>query len=114
MCGACGLRHGGSVQMRLAHYPSWAILWTEWGKWRNDSATYAKNWLLTALDHDTWLCARLLIPNSLLDTMARHERHWLRSVAGLFQLPAVCTRTATAVSCPDTRRAAIPHVDHTL
>ena len=42
---------------------------TEWEKWWNDWATYAKNWWRTALDHDRWLCARLLITNSLVDTI---------------------------------------------
>ena len=89
MCGSCGLRHGSSMQMRLAHCPSWAIFWTEWEKWWNDWATYAKNWLLTAPEHDRWLCARLLIPKSLLDTILQHERHRLCLVAGLFQFRAI-------------------------
>ena len=39
--------------------------------------------------HDGWLCARLLIPNSLLDTITQHERHRLRLLAGVFQLRAI-------------------------
>ena len=75
--------------MRRAHCPSWAIFWTEWQKWWNDWATYTQNWLRTASQNDRWLCAHLLIPHSLLDTIPQHERHRLRSVDGLFQFRAI-------------------------
>ena len=80
--------------MRLAHCPSWAIFWTAWQNWWNDWATYAQVWLRTASEHDKWLCTRLLIPHSLLDTIPRdtiplHERYRLRSIAGLFQFRAI-------------------------
>ena len=34
------LRHGGSVQVRLALCPTWAVVWTEWRQWWNEWATY--------------------------------------------------------------------------
>ena len=83
------LRHGGSVQVRLALCPTWAVLWTEWRQWWNEWATYTHTWLRTASDHDKWLCARLLIPLSLLKVVPQWDRYRLRSVAGLFQFRAI-------------------------
>ena len=58
---------------------------TEWEKWWNHWATYAKNWWRTTLDHGRWLCARLLIPNSLMNTIPQHQRRRLCSVVGPIQ-----------------------------
>ena len=87
VCKSCGQKHGVSGQMRLALCPSWAVFWTKWQQWWNDCAAYAHSWLRTTSEHDKWLCARLLIPHSLLDP--QHERYRLRSVVGLFQFCAI-------------------------
>ena len=67
LCGSCGLRHGGSVQMCLAMCRAWSTFCTEWQTWWNDWTTYAKSWLSTTSDHEEWLCACLLIPLSLVE-----------------------------------------------
>ena len=72
VCRSCGLKHGSSVALV--------------GRF---SGPGGRHWLRTASEHDRWLCARLLIPHSLLDTIPRRERCRLRSVAGLFQFPAI-------------------------
>ena len=51
--------------MRLAMYREWSTFWTE--AWWNYWTTYAKSRLSTASDHEKWLCARLLIPLSLVE-----------------------------------------------
>ena len=56
--------------------------------WRNcwtDGTHYTCQWQITANNHERWLCARLLIPWSLIDTIPHTERHKLRAEVGLFQ-----------------------------
>ena len=38
--------------------------------------------MLTASHHDKWLCARLLIPLSLVDSFPQRERHKFRTMVG--------------------------------
>ena len=50
-----------------------------------DWAPYTYRWQQTANNQELWLCARLLIPLSLIDTIPTTERHKRRTEVGLFQ-----------------------------
>ena len=56
----------------------WRRCWTDW-------THYACQWQTTATSHERCLCARLLIPLSLINTIPHTERHKLRAEVGLFQ-----------------------------
>ena len=89
LCGSCSQRHGGLVQMCLALCPTWAIFWLEWRQLWNGRTSCAHSWLHTASDRDNWLCARLLIPLSLLDPVPQQQQYRIRSVVGLFPFRAM-------------------------
>ena len=89
LCGTCGTQHGGSVQMRLAYCPTWSMFWTDWVTWWIDWSHHAQEWLRTATHHERSLCARLLIPHSLVGIFPQQERHKFRSLVGLFQFRAL-------------------------
>ena len=44
---------------------------------------------VAATHHERWLCARLLIPHTLVGIFPQQERHKFRSVVGLFQFRAL-------------------------
>ena len=85
LCANCGQRHGASVLSRLAYCPArgefWDLLRRSWTDWTH----YACQWRTTATSHELWLCAKLLIPLSLIDAITTTERHKLRAEVGLFQ-----------------------------
>ena len=56
----------------------WCRSWTDW-------AQHAYQWQQTATSQELWLCARLLIPQSLVGAIPPTERHKLRMEVGLFQ-----------------------------
>ena len=86
-CPVCQLwqQHGASVQPRLAYCPAWGELWDLWRRSQTDWTHYACQWRTTATSHELRLCARLLIPLSLIDAIPTTERHKLRAEVGLFQ-----------------------------
>ena len=63
-----------------------------------------------------WLCARLLIPLSLLDAVPHHERYRVRSIVELFQFRAIQgvhgQQRKLAAPTPDLGPS--PPVDHAL
>ena len=81
LCSNCGQQHGASVQSRLAYCPAWDLWRRSWTDW----AQHACQWLETATSLELWLCARLLIPLSLINAIPTRERHKLRAEVGLFQ-----------------------------
>ena len=85
LCALCGQYHGASVQSRLAHCPAWSESWDTWRRCWTNWTHYACQWQVTATSHERWLCARLLIPLSLINTIPHTERHKLRAEVGLFQ-----------------------------
>ena len=52
--------------------------WTDW-------AQHTYQWQQTANSQELWLCARLLVPLSLIAAIPTTERHKLRTEVGLFQ-----------------------------
>ena len=85
LCAKCGQQHEASVQSRLAYRPAWGEFWDLWRRSWTDWTHYACQWRTTATSHELWLCARVLIPLSLIDAIPTTERHKLRAEVGLFQ-----------------------------
>ena len=85
MCAHCGQHHWAFVQSRLAYCAAWGEFWDLWRRSWTDWTHYACQWRTTATSHELWLCARLVIPLSLIDTIPKTERHKLRAEVGLFQ-----------------------------
>ena len=85
LCAHCGQYHGASVQSRLAYCPAWGDFWDLWRRSWTDRTHYGCQWRTTATNHELSLCARLLIPLSLIDTIPKTERHKLRVEVGLFR-----------------------------
>ena len=85
LCSQCGQQHGAPVQSRLAYCPAWSDFWDLWCKSSTDWAQYTYQWQRTANNQELWLCARLLVPLSLIDAIPTTERHKLRAQVGLFQ-----------------------------
>ena len=56
---------------------------------RTDWAQHAYQWQETATSRELWLCARLLIPLSLVNAIPTTERHKLQTQFGLFQLRTI-------------------------
>ena len=56
-----------------------------WRRSWTNRTHYACQWQATATGHKRWLCARLLIPLSLINTIPHTKRHKLRAEVGLFQ-----------------------------
>ena len=73
------------MQSRLAYCPARGEFWDPWRRSWTDWAQHAHQWQQTATSQELWLCARLLIPLSLVDAIPTTERHKLRTDAGLFQ-----------------------------
>ena len=73
------------MQSRLAHYPAWGEFWDLWRRSWTDWTQHVCQWQKTATSLELWLCARLLIPLSLIDAIPTTERHKLRAEVGLFQ-----------------------------
>ena len=73
------------MQSRLAYCPAWGEFWDLWRRTWTDWAQHAYQWQQTATSQELWLCARLLIPLSLVDAIPTTERHKLRTEVGLFQ-----------------------------
>ena len=84
LCSQCGHQHGASVQSRLAYCPAWSDFWELWRKSWTDWAPYTYQWQQAANNQELWLCARLLVPLSLIDAIPTAERHKLRAEVGLF------------------------------
>ena len=85
LCSQCGQQHGASVQSRLAYCPAWGDFWDLWRRSWTDWAQYTYQWQQTANSQELWLCARLLVPLSLIAAIPTTERHKLRTEVGLFQ-----------------------------
>ena len=85
LCALCGQHHGASVQSRLARCPAWGEFWDLWRRGWTDWTHHACQWQTIATSHELWLCVKLLIPLSLIDTIPQTERHKLRAEVGLFQ-----------------------------
>ena len=73
------------MQSRLAYCPAWGEVWDLWRRSWTDWAQHTYQRQQTATSHELWLCARLLIPLSLVDAIPTTERHKLRTEVGLFQ-----------------------------
>ena len=73
------------MQSRLTYCPAWGEFWNLWRTSWTDWTQHACQWQKTATRHELWLCARLLIPLSLIDAIPTTERHKLRAEVGLFQ-----------------------------
>ena len=84
LCSTCGQHHGASVQSRLAYCPAWGEFWDLWRKSWTDWTQHACQWQKTATSLELCLCARLLIPLSLINAIPTTERHKLRAEVGLF------------------------------
>ena len=65
------------------------MFWTDWVTWWIDWSHHAQEWPRTAIHHERWLCARLLIPHTLVGIFPQQERQKFRSVVGLFQFRAL-------------------------
>ena len=85
LCSKCGQQHAASVQSRLAYCPAWGEFWDLWRRTSTDWAQHAYQWEQTATSQELWLCARLLTPLSLANTIPTTEQHKLRTEVGLFQ-----------------------------
>ena len=85
LCSQCGQHHGASVQSRLVYCPAWGEFWDLWRRSWTDWAQQACQWQQTATSLELWLCATLLIPQSLINAIPTTERHKLRAEVGLFQ-----------------------------
>ena len=75
--------------MHVAKCEARSIFGTEWQTSWNEWTRYAKISLRASTDHEKWMCARLLVPLSRVETAPSHERHRLRSVAGLFRFRVI-------------------------
>ena len=94
LCSQCGQQHGASVQLRLPYCPAWSDFRDLWRKSWTDWAQYTYQWQRTANNQEPWLCARLLVPLSLIDAIATTARHKRRTQVGPFQfrmIPSVQT-----------------------
>ena len=81
-----GQHHGASVQPRLAYCPAWGEFRDLWRRSRTEWTHYACQWRTTATSHELWLCAKLLIPPSLINGIPKTDKtHKLRAEIGLFQ-----------------------------
>ena len=69
----------------LPTLPAWGEFWDVWRMCWTDWTHYACQWQTTATSHERWLCAMLLIPLSLINTIPHTERHKLWAEVGLFQ-----------------------------
>ena len=85
LCSQCGQQHGAGVQSRLAYCPAWGDFWDLWRTSWTDWAQHTYQWQQTANSQELWLCARLLVPLSLITPIPTTERHKLRTEVGLFQ-----------------------------
>ena len=85
LCANIGQQHGASVQSRLAYCPTWGEFWDLWRRCWTDWTHHACQWQKTAASLEIWLCARLLIPLSLIDAIPTTKRHKLLAEVGLFQ-----------------------------
>ena len=85
LCFQCGQQHGASMQSRVAYCPAWGDFWDLWRRRWTDWATYTYPWQQTANNQELWLCAKLLVPMSLIAAIPTAERHKLRTQVGLFQ-----------------------------
>ena len=77
------------MQSRVAHCPAWGEFWDWWRRGWSDWTHHACQWQTTTTSHELWLCATLLIPVSLIDTIPQTERHKLRAEVGLFKFPMI-------------------------
>ena len=59
--------------------------WDLWRRSSTDWAQHADQWQQTATSQELWLCARLLIPLSLVNAIPTTQRRKLRAEVGLFQ-----------------------------
>ena len=73
------------MQPRRAYCHAWSDFWDLWCKSWTDWAQYTYQWQRTANNQELWLCARLLVPLSLINAIPTTERHKLRTEVGLFQ-----------------------------
>ena len=73
------------MQSRPAYCPAWGEFWDLWRTSWTDWAQHTYQWQQTATSHKLYLCARLLIPLSLVDAIPTTKRHKLRTEVGLFQ-----------------------------
>ena len=73
------------MQSRLAYCPAWSDFWELWRKSWTDWAPHTYQWQQAANNQELWLCARLLVPLSLIDAIPTTEQHKLRTEVGLFQ-----------------------------
>ena len=89
LCATCGQCHGSSVPMRLAFYPRWGDFWSMWLNCWSKWLDHAKVSLSAVTAHEKWLCARLLVTLSLVDSFPREEHDKFRVSLGLFQLCAI-------------------------
>ena len=78
-------QHGASVQSILACCSAWAEFWDLWRRSWTDWAQHTYHWQQTTTSQEFWLCAKLLIPLSLVDAIRTTEPHKLRTEVGLFQ-----------------------------
>ena len=74
------------MQSRLAYCPAWGEFWDLWRRSWTDWAQHAYQWQQTATSQELCLCARLLIPLYLVNTIPTTERHKPQTEVGLFQL----------------------------
>ena len=77
------------MQSRLAYCPAWGDFWDLWRRSWTDWAQHGYQWQQTATSQELWLCARLLIPLSLVNAITTTERHKLRTEVGLFQFRTI-------------------------
>ena len=89
LCSKCGQHHGASVQSRLAYCIAWGEFWDLWHRSWTEWAQHAPQWQKTATSLELWLCARLLIPLSLINAIRTTEGHKLRAEVGLFQFRVI-------------------------
>ena len=73
------------MQSGLAYCRAWGKFWDLWRESWTDWAQETYQWQQTTTSQELWVCARLLIPLSLVDAIPTTERHKLRTEVGLFQ-----------------------------
>ena len=73
------------MQSRLAYCLAWGEVWDLWRRSLADWTQHACQWQKTATSLELWLCARLLIPLSLIEAIPTTKQHKLRAEVGLFQ-----------------------------
>ena len=101
LCSQCGQQHGASVQSRPAYCPAWSDFSELWRKSWTDWAPYTYQLQQAANNQELWLCARLLVPLSLIDAIPTTERHKLRTQVGLFQFRMIQSVQTLRRKCAD-------------